>query len=484
MSSVTFVLGYALCWAETGHSNWRTLLHSNAAQVQTVPLVIPSKGATDTQTAFINVSKAVRPAIVSIRSRMTVKQPSMPDLELGPFGGSLPFNFRMSPPTTEVVMGTGSGFIVRQDGYILTNDHVVAGADKVTVRLDDGREFTGVAKRDYRSDIALIKIPADHLPTLNLADSSQVEVGEWAIAFGTPFGLRDTMTVGVVSAVSRETVIGGSQEDARYYPNLVQTDASINPGNSGGPLLDIYGRVIGINAAIDSPSGGNVGIGFAIPANTAKFVMDQLITKGVVTRGFLGLVPEELSPEQMSRYGVKAGALVTVVTDGSPADKAGLKVEDVVTGFDGKPINNESDLRGAVARTPPGTKVSLDILRDGRSLRIAAELTAAPIQELSGAVAQEGINIGIQLADLTPDIANRMGLNASATGLVITDVRPGSQASEAGMQPGDVLIRINRTAIRSAFQARELIANMKHGEVESFVIQRRNSRLLVSFSIQ
>ena len=300
-----FVLGVGLTAAS---------LRGNAGQQAAKPPVQPPVQALELQNAFEQVADHLNPSIVFIRSRQAAKavRATGGDEEDTPFnfpgipGAPNGRGFRMGPQSGRPSYASGSGVIVRGDGYILTNDHVVQGADKVTVELSDGREFTGQVKRDFRSDLALIKIDATGLPPAELADSDRVKVGQWAIAFGAPFGqeLRNSMTVGIVSALKRNQDIGSGSE-GRHYSGLIQTDASINPGNSGGPLVDVYGRVIGINVAIESPSGGNVGIGFTIPANTARFVMEQLITKGSVTRGYLGLAPKALTFDDQQRYGVK-----------------------------------------------------------------------------------------------------------------------------------------------------------------------------------
>jgi len=448
----------------------------------------------DMQNAFVNVAKGVKPAVVSITSRMTIKPTTIPGADFGDSDNSgfpdmpelrqfgFPRNFGPMGPMQQrprVAEGSGSGFIVRSDGWIMTNDHVVANADKVTVRLDDGREFTGDVRRDFKSDLAMVKVPADNLPTLNLSDSNQVQVGQWAIAFGSPFGLRDTMTVGIVSALGRESTIGEDQDDTRYYPDLIQTDASINPGNSGGPLLDIYGNVVGVNAAIGSPTGGNVGIGFAIPATTAKFVMDQLITKGKVTRGYLGLVPNNLQPADQQRYGVKEGALVTGVSEGSPAAKAGIQVEDVITQFNGQPIHDEVELRDAVARATPNQPATLTIMRNGRQQTITVNVGEVPTDKaVASAAPQQQGRTGMQVADITPDVAKQVGIDANTKGVVVAAVQPASPASDAGIHPGDVLLRIAGKDVTSASQAADIIKGLKSGDTVSIITLRDKTRIL------
>ena len=446
----------------------------------------PPPAVVEMQNAFTAVADGVRPAVVSITSRRTftpsATSPDM-DFDFGPFGGG-PGGMRMAPPMPRTAVGTGSGFIVRKDGWILTNDHVVGGADKVTVRLDDGREFNGDVKRDPRSDLAVVKIDADNLPTLQLADSSQVKVGQWAIAFGSPFGLEDTMTVGIVSALGRESAIGGSRgggEEARFYPNLIQTDASINPGNSGGPLLDIYGHVMGVNVAIGSPTGGNVGIGFAIPANTAQYVMEELITRGSVTRGYLGFAPTNLSPGDQARYGVKEGALVAMVEEGSAAEKAGLQVEDVITRFNDQPVHNALELRDAIARTAPGQTIQLMVIRNGKEQTLTATIGNVPgskTAEAPTAGPTQG-RLGVQVADLTPEIAKQLGLSETAKGVVVAGVQPASPASEAGLRQGDVILRINGKDVKSASDMAGIVKSVPPGSDASIVVMREKSRILL-----
>ena len=354
-------------------------LHRNAGSQPAAPPVQPSAQALSMESAFEQVADKLRPSVVFIKSQQGGR-PS-PKLRQQADDGTDPFQGLPGAPggrrpsgRTPVMEASGSGVIIRTDGYILTNDHVVDGADKVTVTLQDGREFVGAVKRDFKSDLALIKIEASGLPAAELADSDRVKIGQWAIAFGSPFGLSDTMTVGVVSSLHREQLIGGNGPEGRLYPSLLQTDASINPGNSGGPLVDLYGRVVGINVAIESPSGGNVGIGFAIPANTARYIMSELIAKGKVTRGYLGLAPVTPTYDQKHKYGVTAGALVMRVSAGSPAEKAGLQVEDVIVRFNGKAVADEATFREMVARTAPGETANVVVKRNGSEKTLSVTL--------------------------------------------------------------------------------------------------------------
>jgi len=397
-----------------------------------------------------------------------------------PGGRSIPREFNSK--------GAGSGVIVRSDGWILTNDHVVGGADKVSVTLHDGRVLPGVVRRDYLSDLAVVKIEASGLQQVEFADSDKVKVGQWAIAFGSPFELNDTMTVGVVSARQRQKLISENGE-ARFYPSLLQTDASINPGNSGGALVDSMGRVMGINVAIGSPNGGNVGIGFAIPANTAKDVMDKLISGGKVVRGYLGVAPKSLTPELKKRYGVEAGALVENMQGDTPAGAAGLQVEDVITKFDNKPVTDDISLRALVARTEPGKKVDIVVVRDGKAKTLTATIGTVPTDRTPGMSAPKpaeptpAAKVGISVAEITADVRTEMKLPAGSSGVVVREVMPGSPAAEVGIQAGDVVSRVNGKSINSPSDLKQAVSNAKSGDTIRMVVQRGSSRSLINVTL-
>jgi S1-C subfamily serine protease len=440
-----------------------------APEVSVGPVTAPAT-VVEIEKAFESVAQAVRPAVVSISSRKEISPSNTP--ETGVLGGD------NSP---RVATGTGSGFIVRKDGYILTNDHVVEGASQVTVRLQDGREYIGDVKRDPKSDLAIVKINADNLPTLTLTDSKNTKVGQWAIAFGSPFSLNDTMTVGVVSAVGREELIrGGGTGTPRFYPNLLQTDASINPGNSGGPLVDIHGSVIGVNVAINSPNGGSVGIGFAIPANSARYVMEELIARGSVTRGFLGLTPQNLTPDDQGRYGAKEGALVTSIQNNTPAARSGLLVEDIITRLDDLPIRNELELREAIARTPPGKSISLSVMREKHEEKITATVEAVPQERITQTPPTPSATpgrLGVQVTPASPDTSTPGG--SSNAGVQVTAVEPASSAAEAGVRTGDVILRINGKPLRDPQDLTAAVLATPPGQSVALVVRRSDGNVLL-----
>ena len=352
--------------------------------------------------------------------------------------------------------GLGSGVIVSKDGYILTNNHVVDGADQVKVSLLDGREFTAkVVGRDPQSDVAVVRIEAKDLPSVEMADSDQIEVGDFVLAVGNPYGFSHTVTLGIVSAKGRGREVGDLE-----YADFIQTDASINEGNSGGALVDAEGRLIGINTAIFSPTGGNLGIGFAIPINLARSVMDSLIKDGRVTRSYIGVVIQDVTPALAKEFRLKdwTGALIAEVVPDGPAGKAGFKSEDVVIEFDGKPVQGSGPLKLQVAQIKPGKTVTVKVLRDGTPKTLEVTTKEKPggdslARSKAGTPRDEGTLNGVTVDDVDQQLRRRLDLPANLKGVVVTDVEPDCAAYEAGLRPGDVILEINRQPVNHAEEA-------------------------------
>jgi Do/DeqQ family serine protease len=348
-----------------------------------------------------------------------------------------------------VERGLGSGVIVTADGYILTNNHDVDSASDVSVELPDKRTFTAkVVGTDAPTDLAVVKVDAQNLPTLTLGDSDKVQVGDVVLAVGNPLNLGETVTSGIISAKGRQTDLGGDG-----YENFLQTDAAINHGNSGGALVNTNGQLIGINSQIVSPSDGNIGIGFAIPSNMAKNVMDQLIKDGTVRRGMLGIKVQALTPDMATAMSLPSaqGAVVADVDDGSPAARAGVQQGDVITQFNGTSVTDSNQLRNMVASTAPGTKVSLSLLRNGKTEHVEATLG-----ELKGAKAPRGRpasddsgsgKYGMSVQPLTPDIADQLQLPRTTKGVVVGDVDPEGAAAQSGIVEGDVIMKVNGQSV-------------------------------------
>jgi serine protease Do len=351
--------------------------------------------------------------------------------------------------------GIGSGVIVSKDGYILSNHHVVQGADRVKVALHDGREYNAsVVGTDEKSDVAVLKIDANDLPAIAMADSDQIEVGDIVLAIGNPFGVGQTVTMGMVSAKDRGGLVGLEYED------FIQTDAAINPGNSGGALVDAQGRLIGINTLIISRSGGSQGIGFAIPTNLARQVMEQLIEFGKVTRGYLGIWMQDVTPALAKEFKLDTdkGVVVTEVVPNGPADKAGIRTGDVLVEFAGKPVVNGRKLKFEVARIRPGTQVPAKVLRDGKERTLEVTLAELPGSEQlasgrPGAPEDTGTLNGVTVADLDSRTRRQYDIPRDVEGALVTDVNPNSASYEAGLRPGDVILEINRRRVRSADEA-------------------------------
>jgi serine protease Do len=417
------------------------------------------------RTSFAPIIKKVSPGVVKVYTTIKAQNvglsgnSDMNDLMRRFFGdqfqGRMPQrNFGM--PHQE---GVGSGVIATKDGYILTNNHVVDGADQVKVALQDGREFKAkVIGRDPKSDVAVIKIDAKDLPAVPMADSEKVEVGDVVLAVGNPFGIGQTVTTGIVSAKGR----GNMGLD---YEDFIQTDAAINPGNSGGALVDADGRLIGINTAILSRSGGNQGIGFAIPVNLARDVMDSLVKDGHVTRGYLGVMIQDVTPALAKEFKLKdtTGALIGDVTPKGPADKAGLKAGDLLVEFNGKTVTDGRHLKLEVARTHPGESVPVKILRDGTAKTLEVTVKALPGTEEVAKADKEshesGTLNGVGVGELNERARQQFEVPANVKGAVVTEVEPGCAAAEAGLKPGDVIQEINRKPVASAEEAVRMTEN-------------------------
>jgi len=414
--------------------------------------------------SFAPIVDKVAPAVVKIEITAVTRNTAMDGLPDSlrqffgnQFGGMLPPQ-SMGP---RVEHGVGSGVVITKDGYILTNNHVVDGAKEVKVTLTDGRAFTAkVIGRDPKTDIAVVKIDADNLPIVSLADSSKVKVGDVVLAVGNPFGVGQTVTAGIVSAKNRGNM---GIED---YEDFIQTDAAINPGNSGGALVDIDGRLIGINTAILSDSGGSQGVGFAVPSDLARTVMESLVKNGRVTRGYIGVMIQSITPALAQEFNLKetTGALVGDVVANGPAEQAGFKEGDVVTEFNGQKITDSRQLQLTVAETSPGSKVPVKILRDGDSKTLEVTVKQLPG---SGSLAEAGSPTGndtgtlngVGVGDLDPQARAQFHIPDTVHGAVVTQVEPGSAAAEAGLKTGDVIESINRHPVKNADDAIQLTSN-------------------------
>lgn len=427
---------------------------------------------------FISLAKKVGPSVVNVA---TAQVRSSTQEGMGPFGGQDPmsqfwerfFGGQVPRGAPQRRTGIGSGFIIDRDGTILTNYHVVDSAQKISVTLADGKSYDAkVIGKDQKTDIAVIKVDAGRdLPAVSFGDSDRLEVGEWVMAIGNPFGLDHTVTSGIVSAKGRRIGAGP-------YDNFIQTDASINPGNSGGPLLNLRGEVVGINTAIFSQTGGNIGIGFAIPANLVKGLLPQLKDQGRVVRGFIGTTVQRITPEIADSLRLKEtqGALVAEVMKGSPAERAGLKTGDVIVEFDRNPVKDSGDLPAQVARVAPGTKVQIKVWRDGKELALPLTVGEMTDDEIIAAVPHG--ELGMTVQPVTPELAQRMELER-AEGLVITSVQGGSAAEEAGLRAGDVILQINRRPVRSVEDfSRELAAGDKEKSMLLLVRRGENNLFL------
>ncbi len=453
--------------------------------VQPVPPAAPPPGSPQAllqalEDAFVSVAAQVMPAVVNV----SVKPKRAP----GPEGGSgegpeserrfreffgpefYERYFRRRAPR-EDMRAAGSGVIVDARGYILTNNHVVENAGTIEVRLSDDRKFQAtIVGRDAKTDLAVLKVesPPPSLPVAVLGDSDRLRVGQWAIAIGNPFGLDRTVTVGIVSATSRTRV------GVATYEAFIQTDASINPGNSGGPLLNVQGQVIGINTAIVSTGQG---IGFSIPINMAKEIMGQLISKGRVVRGWLGIVIQDLTPELAAGFGMKTeqGVLVADVMKESPAEAAGLKPGDIIVEFGGASIKDVTELQKRVAAVEPGRPTPITVIRDHASTALSVKVGEQPGEETAVAAKPKEETLGLTVEPLTPEATQRLKLTAK-NGVLVVDVVPGSSGAEAGIRPGDAILEVNRRPVTDVDGFKRAVGSLRAGESVPVYLQRGGGR--------
>ena len=444
----------------------------------------PAGSAAPAQNSYADAVARVAPAVVTVRSERRVRAPQQFPFFDDPrfrefFGDRLPRG-QQEPPSRRAE-GLGSGVIVSADGYILTNHHVVDGAEEITVELTDNRTFRAkLAGSDPPSDLAVLKIEQQGLPVLPLGDSDRVRVGDVALAVGNPLGIGQTVTMGIISAKGRATGLSdGSFED------FIQTDAPINRGNSGGALVSAGGELIGINSQILSPTGGNIGIGFAIPANMARNVMDQLVKTGKVRRGYLGIGPQDVTADIAQSLGLRdvRGVIVRSVQPGSAAERAGLRRGDVITALNGQPVTDSNSFRNRIAGTQPGGEVTLTVTREGREQQLRATLAELPAtanaREREGGGntpgAQPSGRLGITAEPLTPETARQMELPVNTQGLVVTAVDPDGPAADAGLRQGDVIEEANRQPVRSTEDLRAAIERSGTRPVLLLVNRRGNS---------
>ncbi|MBL8818518.1 MAG: Do family serine endopeptidase [Planctomyces sp.] len=469
--------------ATAWHQNWFKPVTAMAQNKQ--PVVQENLArAEELSFAFRTVAKSTLPAVVSIEATKKVARRPMIQGD-SPFGNDLEDHplfrdfFRQLPQQLpnqprEQALGQGSGFIIDPSGLIMTNAHVVRGADEVKVQLSDGREFTATdIKADDRADVAVIRISVkETLPYLSLGDDEQMEIGDWVLAFGSPFGLHRTVTQGIISAKSR------GLSDMRMRQEFIQTDAAINPGNSGGPLVNLKGEVIGINTAISTSSGGYDGVGFAVPVSMAKWVGDQLAKDGKVKRAYFGVLPQDIDAgiAEALKLSTPKGVLVTQVTKGSPADKAGLQIQDVILEVNGQEITNSRKLISVVEKTPVGTECPVVILRDGKNMALKLTVEEFPEElfaaESGGDVTGEAKNLpelGIDVQTLTPEIAEQLNIEGTS-GVVITSVSESGLGARFGLEPGDVILKIGNTNVSTPEEAEKAMAEVKEqGRILLFV---------------
>ncbi|HVB84124.1 MAG TPA: DegQ family serine endoprotease [Rhodanobacteraceae bacterium] len=449
-------------------------------------LLVTASAAAASLPDFTGIVEKNGPAVVNVQAVITQPEGAMPAGAQGMppdffrfFGIPMP---RQQPGAGEE-MSLGSGFIISSDGYILTNNHVVAHASKVTVKLSDRRDYTAkVVGADPSYDIALLKIDAKNLPTVSIGDSNTLKAGQWVLAIGSPYGLSHTVTAGIVSAVGRS--LGNS--DQPYVP-FIQTDVPINRGNSGGPLFNLDGQVVGINSQIFSNSGGYMGLSFAIPIDVAMNAVQQLKAKGYVSRGMIGVFVQPLTQSlaKSMKLGSESGALVAKLVPGGAAETAGVHVRDLITAFNGQPVYDASDLPPMVGMAPIGSTARLSVLRDGKPLTLDVKIEAAPRNAADLAAvqgrAESGNNLGLEVENITPQQRSQLGLK-NGEGVLITRVL-GQAAMQAGLQPGDVILMVGQRSVGSAKAFDQALQGYKPGDEVMLLVRRDNVTQFIAIPV-
>jgi len=467
---------------------------TSIAAVPQVSQELPSSQVGDVNRGFAHIIKTVRPAIVNITASakaMPTRRNKPNPFDHDPFGqdpnipswDGFPMPQFPQPPGNPRGMGMGSGVIVSPDGYIMTNHHVIEGAEDVSVTLIDKREFTGrVIGSDPQTDLAVIKISGKNLPYIPWGDSSQLEIGEYVLAIGNPFGLNSTVTQGIVSGLGR----GGM--GITQYENFIQTDAAINPGNSGGALVNTRGELVGINTAILSRTGGNQGVGFAIPASMGNHVYESLVQHGKVTRGYLGVGIQELTPDIATALQLKnsSGALVTDVKKNSPADKAGVRQGDTIVQYQDLAIADPRSLQGAVTRTPVGDDAKVTVMRDGSEVVLTATIQEHPdtrrVTARTSPTEEFGL-AGLKVTELTPRLASRLRLDEQTQGVVVEAVQPNSETARAGLRRGDVISEINRQPVHSLHDYQQVMSHLQPKQRTLLLINRQGMTVYLTVKV-
>lgn len=479
------VLTMRMDWVSTAQSE--SVSSSSTANKQT-------KNFTSPKNVFVPIVKSASPAVVNISTSRTVDQKSFRSPLMDDpffrrfFGDQFPngggHNGQGNKPRQKKESSLGSGVIVSSSGYIITNNHVVAKADEIKVVMNDKREFIGkVIGTDPKTDLAVIKIDAKDLPSVPWGNSDGLEVGEYVLAIGNPFGLNQTITMGIVSAVGRANV------GIADYEDFIQTDAAINPGNSGGALVNVNGELVGINTAIFSRSGGYMGIGFAVPSNMAKVVMNSLIKSGKVVRGWLGVSIQKVTKDLAKQFDLKdaKGALIGEVMDGTPAKAGGIKDGDVIISFDGKPVDSPTTLRNVVAQTEVGKKADVVVVRDGKRKTLKVKIGEQPKDMASSGSddSSESDNgessalAGLEVRTLTKEIAAQIGVPEGTKGVVVASVDPNSAAQEAGIRRGDVIVELNRKKVRKLSDFKKIAKNVNEKRNILLRVKRKGGKFFI-----